>query len=479
MISIEDILNQKMQQRTPVNNNVPGELLAFISGGQRGAPQMPNIPMQQQQPVNLPQMGQMGSGIGKQIVGGLLKQYVEDKAEQDNAKKVSSAYGGLLDNLIDTEKNDTRKEQYKGLSGLIKSKNPELQKLGISGLGYLFKGSQPDLNRTEMQKNLQDPNAGPLVRAAKERVGVPVGWNRDPETGVISGMPTSSGLPYDQVLLQRMQTLKGTEPYGGEQRLNFESSSQDLARRNYELRLQEAEDRKKARELALQQQKDLKLPLVPTKHVDEYISNQASINEINDAIKTVEKNKKHFGPTTWLGEIAGQYIDPEGVEARAKVARIGGIQFHSLAGATGTAGEQKLYKPFIPDIRTDTPDAIITRLNGLKKHMEELNKQYKNAYSKGYRNTLPEPFIEDQNKTGNIVKKEFVSEGSLPTNLRIGETTQLPDGTTVIFKGNQGGQPIFEPIQQQQEQQKKVARTGTTKDGRRVIEYTDGTREYK
>jgi hypothetical protein len=351
---------------------------------------IPQLNMPQGGPPPLPQQG---SHVLGGILGNLASSYLGNKLKTHmsnaEAKETSDAYSKMLGPLTEAETNPIRKLQYEGFSNLINTRNPTLQKLGIAGLESIFSGSQSDLNRTELQKNLQDEEAGPLTRATKAREGIPTGWNINPQTGVISGMPTSKGVPYDELTQQRMIDRKAQPSYGQPEQLVNKEEDQLLAQENQQIRKDEL---LKRRDVMLERQKQVQisnLPVIPNEHVKEYVANNAAIRELNNTIETIKNNKAHFGPETYLGQWAANVADPTGSEARAIVSGVSGVRFHKLAGATGTAGETELYRPFIPDVRKDAPSAMIGKINSLKKNIVGLNKEYELAYGKGYRYPLP------------------------------------------------------------------------------------------
>lgn len=82
---------------------------------------------------------------------------------------------------------------------------------------------------------------------------------------------------------------------------------------------------------------------------------------IATAIDLVRANPQAFGPKNAVGELAMQYLDEKGVEARSVVANIGSKKIHDRSGAAVTMAEMPRLKPFIPSA-TDKPSVVERKL---------------------------------------------------------------------------------------------------------------------
>lgn len=118
------------------------------------------------------------------------------------------------------------------------------------------------------------------------------------------------------------------------------------------------------------------------------IENQQSIAKIQRAIAEIDKNPGALGTINMFPgvETARQYIDPEGVDARAGVADIGSLVLHDRSGAAVTASETPRLKPFIPSA-SDTPEVAKKKLARFLQIYEEESGLLGQTYSRsqGYR----------------------------------------------------------------------------------------------
>ena len=113
---------------------------------------------------------------------------------------------------------------------------------------------------------------------------------------------------------------------------------------------------------------------VPAKISAGYSANNATINQIEDAIKSIKANPGALGLINIFGDAISQRRDPGGVGVRAKVANIGSLKRHDRTGAVMTAKESPFLMPFIPS-PTDAADPAITKLEGLLQELQNTNNQ--------------------------------------------------------------------------------------------------------
>lgn len=118
---------------------------------------------------------------------------------------------------------------------------------------------------------------------------------------------------------------------------------------------------------------------VPAKIQEGYVGNNSSVRQIDEAIAAIEQNGGALGLKNFLGENVNQRLDPGGVDARAAVANIGSLLIHDRSGAAVTAAEAPRLMPFIPQV-TDTPEAAIKKLRGLRRQYENANSEIEVSY---------------------------------------------------------------------------------------------------
>lgn len=113
-----------------------------------------------------------------------------------------------------------------------------------------------------------------------------------------------------------------------------------------------------------------------------YVGNQSSIKQIDEAIAAIRANPKALGLKNIVGDNVNQRLDPNGVPTRASVANIGSLVKHDRSGAAVTASEAPALMPFIPTV-TDTADAAIKKLQGLRQQYVNANSEIEVAYGDG------------------------------------------------------------------------------------------------
>lgn len=129
-----------------------------------------------------------------------------------------------------------------------------------------------------------------------------------------------------------------------------------------------------------------KLKDIPGTATNAIMENRKALQTIDDAIAGVQGNPDAMGAWNYLGDAVRQRTDPGGVEARGKVAQVGGIRLHDLSGAAVTATELKRLQPYIPTT-TDSPEAAAKKLLTLRQEYANMLTQQEAAYApdQGYR----------------------------------------------------------------------------------------------
>lgn len=111
---------------------------------------------------------------------------------------------------------------------------------------------------------------------------------------------------------------------------------------------------------------------VPPKIASGYTANKSAVTQIDNAIAAIRKNPGSMGLKNYLGDDVQQRFDRGGVGVRADVSNIGSLKRHDRSGATVTAAESPILKPFIPSV-TDTAEAAIIKLERLKQEYQNTN----------------------------------------------------------------------------------------------------------
>lgn len=110
-----------------------------------------------------------------------------------------------------------------------------------------------------------------------------------------------------------------------------------------------------------------------------YTENNAAVRQIDEAIGLLRKYPKAMGLANVAGDEIRQRVDPNGIPVRGAVANIGSLIIHDRSGAAVTMAETPRLKPFIP-MPTDTAQAAITKLEGLKRQYQNSNTEIETTY---------------------------------------------------------------------------------------------------
>lgn len=173
------------------------------------------------------------------------------------------------------------------------------------------------------------------------------------------------------------------------------------------------------------------------------IENQQNISKIDKALASISAKPNSLGVQYMLpgAETLGQYIDPDGVEARAGVADIGSLILHDRSGAAVTASETPRLRPFIPSA-SDSPEVAKKKLARFKAIYEE------------EAGLLAQTYSADQGYKESPALKVHPASAS---------------GTSKATVNTPAATPAPMP--------QAVKRRGTL-NGRKVVEYADGSIEY-
>jgi hypothetical protein len=180
----------------------------------------------------------------------------------------------------------------------------------------------------------------------------------------------------EQQELERAQRARSDAQASADRRYGIEQNAITAAATRgltASIAAQGSADRKASRDLTALMFLDKKNK-VPAKISAGYSANNATINQIEDAIKSIKANPEALGLINIFGDAISQRRDPGGVGVRAKVANIGSLKRHDRTGAVMTAKESPFLTPFIPS-PTDNADAAVTKLRGLLQELQNTNNQ--------------------------------------------------------------------------------------------------------
>lgn len=112
-----------------------------------------------------------------------------------------------------------------------------------------------------------------------------------------------------------------------------------------------------------------------------YIGNRSSIGKIDAALSAVAAKPDAVGFTKGLTpDWISARTDPDGVDARSKIADIGSLLIHDRSGAAVTIAETPRLKPFVPEVG-DTPAQVKTKLTNLRAALAQENTDTEDVYS--------------------------------------------------------------------------------------------------
>lgn len=354
--------------------------------------QMLNNSTNQRQPVGFGNV--LGSGLQGMTEGMMAGQQFRN----------SSADSQYRQQLLNSKlaEMETQKKREEDLSQLDLTQAPDQIAKQLAGLG--------------MTKEALD-----LIKPKRE--GIPTGWDAGDKEGMIKSKMIDLGngqtMPYADYQMALWSQKQNTPGYGEPQRLQMAQEDQGMQRQQLGISMQNADLARERLAMDKEAKQRSLIKDVPAPQQSAYIGNVSSIQKIDDAIRAIESNPDAIGPTKAFGEFVNQNLDPEGVDARSRIAEVGATKIHDLSGAAVTAAEAPRLKPFVPLV-TDNPRAALTKLKNLKKALEDNNGQITNFYSpdKGYRDlfgnqqqsfdiTVPDDIKGDPQKEADYVDQQL------------------------------------------------------------------------
>jgi hypothetical protein len=121
---------------------------------------------------------------------------------------------------------------------------------------------------------------------------------------------------------------------------------------------------------------------VPAATMAGLAKNEAAVQRIKEAIAAVQAYPDAVGLKRMVSDDINQRVDPKGIDARSKLARIASIEVHSLAGSNQTAREMQNLGPYLPKIRDDSK-AIVEKLQNMQRAIESENAMIREKYGLG------------------------------------------------------------------------------------------------
>ncbi len=108
---------------------------------------------------------------------------------------------------------------------------------------------------------------------------------------------------------------------------------------------------------------------IPDSGVTAIQGNLASLRNVNDALTLFDKHPHAVGWTTGaLGDKFTQWNDPDGIETRAAISKVGAYKIHDLSGAAVSLSEAPRFSPFVPTV-SDSPEAARKKLINLRREL--------------------------------------------------------------------------------------------------------------
>lgn len=211
-MTIEELLSMQVQRQTPTQTDIPGILAQMVAGPrQSGMPELPSFaqpqPMQSMPQINLPEIRQQGSGVGKSLVGMLMNNIEamqKSKAETDAVQGVAALAPTLFDEMIANEKDPRALAQLRSNRAALASGDPILVKTAMQNWNEYQSSRMPDINRTTTAKDIEaqglEPGTVAYQEAMKEQNtsrNAPSGMRMNAQ-GQLEYLPMAGGGTYQQ-----------------------------------------------------------------------------------------------------------------------------------------------------------------------------------------------------------------------------------------------------------------------------------------
>lgn len=125
---------------------------------------------------------------------------------------------------------------------------------------------------------------------------------------------------------------------------------------------------------------------MPAAEAKAFQSNRAGNAQVDIVTGQVADNPKAVGAMGAVPGFISQYLPDswgggaQGAAVRAGVANLSSMKIHDRSGAAVTVGEMPRLRPFIPDIRFDSPEVIQTKLNGFRLEYNTILKELESGY---------------------------------------------------------------------------------------------------
>lgn len=118
-----------------------------------------------------------------------------------------------------------------------------------------------------------------------------------------------------------------------------------------------------------------------------YHKNRAGNANVTSALAAIDANPDAVGPVAvlppWISQRVPESImkgGESGVQTRAIIGNISSMKIHDRTGAAAPVGEMERLKPFIPDLRWDSPKAIRDKLASFRLEYNAMLKEIEDGH---------------------------------------------------------------------------------------------------
>jgi hypothetical protein len=103
-----------------------------------------------------------------------------------------------------------------------------------------------------------------------------------------------------------------------------------------------------------------------------------TISTIDEAVGLLNKHPAAVGPLRGRSDVIDQWVDEDGVAARAALASVSSQLLHALSGAAVSPSEYARLRQYVP-VSSDRYKAAVVKLDRLKAEMQRLHASYQGA----------------------------------------------------------------------------------------------------
>jgi len=300
-----------------------------------------------------------------------MKQQEQDYAKSVKNKETAKLYADHIKNInapLRAATSDPRRISiYDSMETMAAMQGEDIAKMFPEYFGNVIKNNLEDSNRSVVQKNADYVYSEAIPEQNREMVRQ------------IEMQERPADIQDRSIKQQNADTL----------RLNSGTSQKNA---DINMRYKDAQILKDGT-IA---QKPIKLGMPPAKHVGDYNANNATVEEIDKAIKMIEENPDALGIQNYANiteptqDIKNRFTKPEHTATIAQIGKIKSLRKHDITGATATFGEMPDLRTHLPS-STDDKDSAIAKLKVLRDEVLTTQKQYDNYYNEnnGFKSISP------------------------------------------------------------------------------------------